>query len=181
MFSQEPAPLSGFVKFMTTFAFIMFAVMIVGFLFSTILLSSQEPSFAVFMAIFVVVFAGLAALTLWICYRQKPRMYKIVNGELIVERATPWKDIHVSLSDIKSVESLPKISLFSLRLWGNGGLFCVSGTFFSFRLGKYRASVTSIRDLLLIRYGKKALVISPAEPLSFKMELERLMGLKSTG
>jgi|WetSurMetagenome_2_1015567.scaffolds.fasta_scaffold420247_2 hypothetical protein len=179
MFSQEPAPLSGFIKFMTTFVFVMFAVMIVGFVFSIILLSNQEPSFAVFMAIFVVVFGGLAALTLWICYRQKPHMYKIVNGELIVERAKPWKDIHVSLSEIKSLEILPKISLFSLRVWGNGGLFCVSGTFYSFKLGKYRASVTSIRDLLLIRYGKKALVISPAEPVSFKLELERLMGLKS--
>ncbi|HSN21596.1 MAG TPA: PH domain-containing protein, partial [Usitatibacter sp.] len=55
----------------------------------------------------------------------------------------------------------------SMRLFGNSGLFSISGLFRNRALGNYRAFVTDPRRAVVLRTASRVLVVSPAEPRAF--------------
>jgi len=55
----------------------------------------------------------------------------------------------------------------SLRLFGNGGLFSITGVFRNAALGTYRAFVTDPRQAVVLRFESRVVVISPAHPRAF--------------
>ena len=55
----------------------------------------------------------------------------------------------------------------SIRIFGNGGLFAISGLFRNRSLGSYRAFVTRPDRAVVLRTATRVVVISPAEPRAF--------------
>jgi hypothetical protein len=58
---------------------------------------------------------------------------------------------------------------FSIRLFGNGGLFAGTGIFWNRSYGVFRAYVTSARptDLVLVETPRRRIIISPEHPEKF--------------
>ncbi len=59
----------------------------------------------------------------------------------------------------------------SLRLWGNGGLFAVTGYYRNRGLGTYRAFVTDPRRAVVLRFSDRVVVVSPEDPRVFLQAL----------
>ena len=55
----------------------------------------------------------------------------------------------------------------SLRTFGNGGLFAITGRFRNARLGAYRAYVTDTERTVVLRFPSLTLVVSPDNPEAF--------------
>jgi hypothetical protein len=61
----------------------------------------------------------------------------------------------------------PSVMCRSLRLFGNGGLFSITGWFRNAKLGRYRAFVTDPRQSVVLRSRSRVVVLSPADPRAF--------------
>jgi hypothetical protein len=59
----------------------------------------------------------------------------------------------------------------SLRTFGNGGLFSITGRFRNARLGAYRAFVTDTERTVVLRFPTATVVISPDDPAAFVRHL----------
>jgi hypothetical protein len=102
----------------------------------------------------------ILVLLIWGCYLRAPIFYEITaDKELIIRyRWGSRRFKAVSEYDVK-----PPRLRFGIRLWGNGGLFAVTGIFWSPKNGTFRAYVTNQNKLVMVKLqdGKKVL-ISPA-------------------
>lgn len=124
---------------------------------------------------------GLAALiwvvlaATWIgCALFLVRGYTVVSHLLLVHRLF-WTT-RMSLAGLQSVTFDPDAMRWSLRLWGNGGLFSFCGHYWSRRLGAFRAFVTDLRKTVVLRSPQWTIVISPDWPEQFVYELWRTQG-----
>lgn len=100
------------------------------------------------------------------------RSYRILENRLIIQRIG-WQST-IDLTDLKSAEANPKAMSKSLRLFGNGGLFCFAGLFRSKLLGKYRAFATNPRNAVILRFPNRTVVVTPEDPESFVEMIESL-------
>jgi hypothetical protein len=67
----------------------------------------------------------------------------------------------------------------SLRLFGNGGLFAISGWFWNRRIGRFRAYATDPERAVLLRYRDGAQVIlTPHDVQHFIIQVRRLAQLQ---
>ena len=57
----------------------------------------------------------------------------------------------------------------SVRVFGNGGLFSITGRFWNRKLGWYRAYATDPSRAVVLRYPKRTVVITPHDPQHFIM------------
>jgi hypothetical protein len=164
MYEQESAPPSGVLKFITwmTMGILIFVTLMMVFA-GTMTSGLRSPVSGIMWGVAAFMAVG-SVLLLWLSWAQKPRLIKVEAGKLIVERKSPWANIELDLGQLNRVEILDKLPLLTWRLWGNGGVFCFSGTFYQRGLGRFRASLTGLRNLVLIVTPQKTLVISPAHP-----------------
>ena len=91
--------------------------------------------------------------------------YELRDGVLRVRRLL-WAT-RVPLLGLDRAWSDPLAMKGSLRLFGNGGLFSVTGFFQSKSLGRYRAFVTDPSKSVVLKSGSRTVVISPADPEEF--------------
>jgi len=70
----------------------------------------------------------------------------------------------IGLSGLTAAWHDPSAMKRSLRLFGNGGLFAITGIFQSKALGRYRAFVTNPKQAVVLRYETRVVVLSPADP-----------------
>lgn len=103
--------------------------------------------------------------------------YRLESGRLYVQRLL-WLT-EVSLEGLKSVEVNPAAMKGSLRSFGNGGLFSISGWYYSKALGKYRAWVTDLPRGVVLRFEGRAAVVSPENPEQFAAEVRKLRRLQT--
>jgi hypothetical protein len=99
------------------------------------------------------------------------RGYEVGDQGLVILRwgwpsQIPWQDI-------TEVELDPEAMDGSLRLWGNGGLFCFTGTFRNRKLGIYRAYATHPRKSVVLKGKSHPIVVTPDQPDRF-VELVKL-------
>jgi hypothetical protein len=59
----------------------------------------------------------------------------------------------------------------SLRTCGNGGVFSFTGWYWSQSLGFYRAFVMDLNRTVVLRFGRRTVVVSPDDPAGFVAEL----------
>jgi len=90
------------------------------------------------------------------------RGYAFEDGGLVVERLL-WQT-PIGLGGLERAWHDPKAMCRSIRLFGNGGLFAVTGIFRNARLGNYRAFVTDPKKAVVLRFASRTVVISPADP-----------------
>lgn len=91
--------------------------------------------------------------------------YGVIDGELQAQRLL-WRK-RFPLSDLESVQRVPELVRQSRSLLGNSGFFGFMGLFKHPEIGAYRALVTNPSTVVLLRFGKRSLAVSPADPESF--------------
>lgn len=129
------------------------------------LTSHFDPPAARWMMILspIVVLAGTALFMV--------RGYAIEGQSLIVKRLG-W-ETSISLQGLNTVDMDPHTMRGAIRYFGNGGLFCFCGRFWSRALGNFRAYVTDLSSTLVLGWPDKKILISPAQTDAFLNELQR--------
>ena len=112
----------------------------------------------------VAVTMRIAALVLLVASLQHVRGYALENDGLYLLRPLGRKRIALRIDAAQ-----PDDHAFdgAWRLFANGGLLGVVGLFRSRRLGNFRAWVTDLRTLVVLRHAKGCAVISPQDRARF--------------
>jgi hypothetical protein len=97
------------------------------------------------------------------------RGYSVASDCILVHRML-W-DTKLPRAGLESVSVEPDAMRWSLRTFGNGGAFSITGFYYNKRLGSYRAYVTDPRRLVVLRYANRRVVLSPATPEDFVYDL----------
>ena len=107
-------------------------------------------------------FVGLVAL---ICYLLAPVAYDTAGGQLTVRLRAGKK----SFGPITSATQLSGRWPFTIRLFGNGGVFAGTGIYWNKPYGIFRAYLTSARlqDAILVTTATHKVMISPENPQAF--------------
>jgi hypothetical protein len=146
-------------------------------------------------ALVLVLLAGIAVLGMLIVPRQLPtvRLLAVLGPVVLVALTLPFMVLGYSLTrtsiEIERlgwVTSLPIATLAkvegdaeamqrSLRLFGNGGLFAITGLYWSRRLGRYRAFATDPSRAVVLRYPRRTVVLTPDDPQRFIVRVRNLM------
>jgi hypothetical protein len=105
------------------------------------------------------------------------RGYEVGAGELRVERLL-WAT-RVDLSGLLRAVSDPSAMRGSLRIFGNGGLYAVTGLFQNGTLGRYRAFVTDQKRAVVLFLPERTIVLSPEDPGAFLEQLRVLNGVSA--
>jgi hypothetical protein len=121
---------------------------------------------------------GMALLAQWTlpvivlgCLPFMIRCYAITDDAILIRRLF-WTT-RLDRKELKSAEALPKAMTKSLRTCGNGGAFSFTGWYWSKSLGFYRAFVTDLNSTVVLRFGKRTVVLSPEDPEDFVSEMKR--------
>jgi len=93
------------------------------------------------------------------------RAYQILESKLLIHRIG-WKST-IDLSELESVQVDPTAMSKSIRLFGNGGLFCFAGIFRNHKFGRYRAFATSPKNSVVLRFPDRTVVVTPEDPDGF--------------
>ena len=97
------------------------------------------------------------------------RGYTVAPGSLFVHRLF-WAT-RLPLAGLQSATFEPNAMRCSLRTFGNGGLFAFCGWYRNRRLGSFRAYVTDLKRTVVLRYPTSTVVISPAAPERFILDV----------
>lgn len=98
------------------------------------------------------------------------RGYVIDSNALLICRPG-WKT-RISLQGLQEVAADPKAMDGSIRVFGNGGLFCFAGLYRNSRLGRYRAFATDQARAVVLKFPGRTLVVTPGDPQKFVAALE---------
>ncbi len=105
------------------------------------------------------------------------RGYVITDSHIEVRRLG-WCTV-LPLTGLAAVVGEPRGLRGSLRLFGNGGLFAISGWFWNRRLGRFRAYGTDPERAVLLRYRDGAQVLlTPHDVQHFIIQVRRLAQLQ---
>ena len=97
------------------------------------------------------------------------RGYTVTPDAILVHRLF-WAT-RVPRAGLQSARVEPDAMRWSIRTFGNGGLFSFSGYYRNKALGAYRAFVTDRHRTVVLRYSDRTVVISPGQPEAFIEEL----------
>jgi hypothetical protein len=125
----------------------------------------------------------MVGLPLFILISSLPFM---VRGYVLTEvairvRRLLWSDL-LPLEGLVAVTGEPEGLRGAVRVFGNGGLFGISGWFWSRRLGRFRAYATDPGRVVLLRYrdGRKV-VVTPGDVQHFVVRVRTLAKIRSEG
>ena len=93
------------------------------------------------------------------------RGYELTTSELLVQRLL-WAT-RIPLLDLRAAWADPAAMKGSLRLFGNGGLFAISGVFKNRKLGRYRAFATEPKNSVVLELAARTVVVTPDSPQDF--------------
>ena len=95
------------------------------------------------------------------------RGYTLAEDAITVRRGL-W-NTRLPLDGLRSVTGDAEAMRGSIRVFGNGGLFSITGRFWNRKLGWYRAFATDPSRAVVLRYAKRTIVITPHDPQHFIM------------
>lgn len=93
------------------------------------------------------------------------RGYTITPHEVRVHRLL-WHD-RLPREGLISATADPRAMSGSLRLFGNGGLFAITGLYRNAALGRFRAFVNDPKLSVILRYANRTVVLAPEDPERF--------------
>lgn len=114
---------------------------------------------------------ALPALILLGCALATVRGYELSPRLLRVRRLLGSTEI--ALDGLERAWASPEAMKRSLRLFGNGGLFSITGIFRNARLGTYRAYAMDPKRAVVLELPGRPVVVTPDDPAAFLRELER--------
>lgn len=100
------------------------------------------------------------------------RSYYVEGGHLAIRRlfwttTIPVLGIHEAYHDPLALKG-------ALRIFGNGGLFGITGLYWNKSLGRFRLFATDPKQAVVLRLHDRTVVITPDDPEVFLQELRRL-------
>ena len=122
----------------------------------------------------------LLVIVVLLCFYSAPIAYELHGKQLLI----------ISRSNKKVFGPVLKCSLvgdekpaFSLRLWGNGGVFAGTGIFWNKKYGVFRAYVTTGKksNLILVETPESKVIITPESPKEFLAWVNSSSGIKGVG
>jgi hypothetical protein len=99
-----------------------------------------------------------------------PTAYRVEAGRIVVER--PFGEIAYPLPGLVDVKPFDRAG-FAIRVFGNGGLFGVTGWFWSRKLGWFRAHGRKARGAVSLHWPDRTVVLMPEERERFIADVER--------
>ncbi len=99
------------------------------------------------------------------------RGYTLDAGRLSIQRLL-WSNT-LDLGDLEAVYHDPEVTKRSRKIWGNDGLFAMSGLFRNEKLGRYRAYITDPKRAVVLKLRTRTVVVTPDDPEKFIRELQR--------
>ena len=99
--------------------------------------------------------------------------YHLEGTSLLVHR--PLWQSRIDVQGLERVWHDPEAMRRSLRLFGNGGLFSITGLYRNSTLGTYRAFVTDPARAVVLKSPTRVVVVSPASPLEFVSHVATLV------
>jgi len=93
--------------------------------------------------------------------------YTLTEDGITVRRGL-WST-RLPLAGLRSITGDVDAMRGSIRVFGNGGLFSITGRFWNRKLGWYRAFATDPSRAVVLRYPKRTIVITPHDPQHFIM------------
>jgi hypothetical protein len=106
------------------------------------------------------------------------RGYTLSSDAIFVRRLL-W-ETRLPLAQLQSARFEPRAMRWSLRLFGNGGVFSFSGLFRNKTLGLYRAFVTDLHRTVVLHFPKRTIVLSPSDPAEFVRQIDALSTPRKT-
>jgi Bacterial PH domain len=104
------------------------------------------------------------------------RGYVLTDSQIEVRRLG-WSTT-LPLADLVTATGEPQGLRGSVRLFGNGGLFSISGWFWNRRIGRFRAYATDPQRAVLLRYRDGArVVLTPHDVQHFLVQVRRVANL----
>jgi hypothetical protein len=101
----------------------------------------------------------------------------VLTATRIEVRRLGWSTI-LPFAGLIAVTGEPQGLRGSLRLFGNGGLFAISGWFWNRRIGRFRAYATDPERAVLLRYRDgNQVVVTPHDVQHFIVRVRNLAGL----
>jgi hypothetical protein len=103
------------------------------------------------------------------CYLRAPIAYDVSQGDLTVLFRYGSK----VFSPIVNCSPVPEKIPFTIRVWGNGGLFAGTGFFWNKPWGIFRAYVTTSdkSNLVLVETPTQKVIVSPSDATKFISDL----------
>ena len=98
------------------------------------------------------------------------RGYEVETDGVYVERLL-WRT-RLGLDGLRRAWHDPAAMRRSVRLFGNGGMYAVTGIFQNRTIGRYRAFVTNPKLAVVLQFEKRTVVVSPAHPNALLGELK---------
>jgi hypothetical protein len=145
---------------------------------SSLLVILSIASVVVLRLRFLSVPPGLVFLAQWAlpvivlcCLPFMIRGYVITDDAILIRRLF-WTT-RLARAGLVSAGFVPHAMRRSLRTFGNGGGFSISGWYWNKSLGFYRAFVTDLERTVVLRFGSRTVVVSPGNPEDFVNELKR--------
>ena len=99
----------------------------------------------------------------------------VLTADSLVVLRPGWQT-RLSLQQFIGAEVDPTAMKGSIRLFGNGGLFCFSGLFKNRKLGKYRAFATDFKHSVVLRFSQRTVVVTPGNPAAFAARIKDVTG-----
>jgi hypothetical protein len=109
--------------------------------------------------------SGILAILLTVVACSCVRGYEVAPGELRILRllwTTRW-----ALDPTVRAVARPHAMEGSWRVWGNGGMFAITGRFSGSGLGRYVAFVTDPARTVVLETPRGTVVVSPDDPAAF--------------
>ncbi len=142
--SRYRAPYDGLVAGVTVAVVVLLSVIVL--VLAIAFAATSDPG-----AHLIVIASGLLVVAIpVVSYAYAPNAYRIEGRILVIER--PAGPRLISLDDLVSVEPFDrKRAGFTLRTWGNGGLFGAYGRFWSRKLGRFEVYARRGNDYVMLR------------------------------
>ncbi len=115
---------------------------------------------------------ALPAVALVGCALYTIKGYEVDSTAVYVQRLL-WRT-PIPLAGLQRAWASPEAMAGSLRFFGNGGLFSISGLFRNQRLGSYRAFATDPTRAVVLDFASRKVVLTPDSPAAFLDHLRQV-------
>lgn len=146
---QKAAKMDLSIKIVTSVVFIM----MLGFFIASIYING------------LIIAALIMLIILIFCYLYAPTSFEISDSRLIVYRNYG----KIEFNHITGCRAIEKKVPFTIRLWGNGGVFAGTGIFWNKLYGVFRMYITHAKqsEFVVVETERQIIVISPENPKIF--------------
>jgi len=139
------------IKIVTSIVFIM----MLGFFVASIYIDGLFMAIAALLMLIILIF----------CYLYAPTSFEISDSRLIVYRNYG----KIEFNHITGCRAIEKKVPFTIRLWGNGGVYAGTGIFWNKLYGVFRMYITHAKqsEFVVVETERQIIIISPENPKMF--------------